>query len=47
MAESFQKSVRYITDFLTSLAPDAKVQQMPEFMFRIDVQKDCTEIRFD
>ena len=47
MAESFEKSVQYIADFLKWLAPDAKVQQVSEFTFRIDLQDERTEIRFD
>jgi|GEM_PF-1709389 hypothetical protein len=47
MAKPFEKSVRYITEFLKSLAPDAKVQQVPEFTFRIDLHDDRTEVRFD
>ena len=47
MAERFEKSVRYITDFLAWLAPDAKVQRLPEFTFRIDSQDERTEVPFD
>lgn len=47
MAEPYDKSIRYITDFVKWLAPDAKVQQVPEFTFLIDLHDDRTEVRFD
>ena len=47
MAESFEKSSRYITEFLKWLAPDATVKQVPQFIFRIDLRDDRTEVRFD
>jgi hypothetical protein len=47
MAKPHAKSVRYIKDFLKSLAPDAKVQQVQEFTFRIDMHDDRTEVCFD
>ena len=47
MAKPFEKSVRYIKEFIKSLAPDAKVQQVPEFTFRLDLHDDRMEVRFD
>ena len=47
MAESFEKSGRYITEFLKWLAPDATVKQVPQFIFRIDLRDDRTEVGFD
>jgi len=47
MAESFEKSGRYIKEFLKWLVPDAAVKQVPEFIFQIDLRDDRTKVRFD
>ncbi|MBI3576199.1 MAG: hypothetical protein HY083_11205 [Gammaproteobacteria bacterium] len=47
MAEPHEKSIQYITDFLKRLTPDARVQLVPEFTFRIDLHEGRTEVRFD
>lgn len=50
MAKPYEKSVRYITDFVKQLAPDATVEQFPEFTeftFRIDFPDDRVIVRFD
>lgn len=47
MAESFEKSIRYIKDFLASLAPEAIVHCGPDFIFHINLQGEHTEVEFD
>lgn len=47
MADRFEQSSRYITDFLKWLAPDATVKQVPEFTFRISLRDEQTDVRFD
>lgn len=47
MAERFEQSSRYITEFLKWLAPEATVKQLPEFIFRIDFRDERTDVRFD
>lgn len=47
MAETYDGSVRYITDFLKWLTPDAGVQQLSEFTFRIDLHNERMDVRFE
>ena len=47
MADKFERSGRYITEFVKWLAPEATVKQIPEFIFRIDFRDEQTDVRFD
>jgi len=47
MGESFDKSEQYISDFLKSLTPYAKIQQLPNFRFRVDINDESVDVRFD
>ena len=46
MADRFEQSSRYITEFLKWLAPEATVKQLPEFIFRINLCDEQTDMRF-
>ena len=47
MADRFEQSNRYITEFLKQLAPEATLKQIPEFTFRISFRDEQTDVRFD
>jgi Predicted pPIWI-associating nuclease len=47
MADRFERSTRYIIDFLKWLAPEASVKELPDFTFRINLQEETTDVRFD
>lgn len=47
MTERFEQSSRYVIEFLKWLAPEAAVQQLPEFTFRINFQEEQIDMRFD
>ena len=47
MADSYQKSLQYITDFVKWLAPDAEIRHAPGLTCYIDFHNDRTELRFD
>lgn len=47
MAEQFDRSTRFIVDFLKWLAPEATVKQMPDHTFRINFREEQTDVRFD
>jgi hypothetical protein len=47
MSESYEKAFQYFTDFLKWLAPDARIQRLPDFTFRIVVGDELTDVHFD
>lgn len=47
MAERFEQSIRYVIDFLKWLVPEAIVQQLPDFTFRINFHEEQTDVRFE
>jgi hypothetical protein len=47
MTERFEQSSHYIIEFLKWLAPEATVQLVPEFTFRIALREEQTDVRFD
>ncbi len=47
MADQFEKSSRYVIEFLKWLVPEAVVKQLPDFIFRINFREEQTDVRFD
>jgi hypothetical protein len=47
MADRFERSTRYIVDFLKWLVPEATVKQLPNHTFRIYFREEQTDVRFD
>src|SRR6266702_1235534 len=47
MADRFERSTRYIVDFLKWLAPEATVKPLPDHAFRINFREEQTDVRFD
>lgn len=46
MTGQFERSTRYISEFLTSLTSDATLRLLPEFTFRIGLRNEQTDVRF-
>ena len=47
MPDQFERSTRYIVDFLKWLAPEATVKQLPGHTFRINFGEEQTDVRVD
>lgn len=47
MAELYPNSIKYILNFIKCLVPDALIQQVQNFTFRINIHEYRTDVRFD